>query len=307
MSVNTVTGPVEAEELGWTLPHEHLIVASDGTFLDSTLKFNWPEIEKACIDALVRAKEQGIRTIVDMTTIEMGRDASLLRRVSEASGVNIICCTGVFADEYGIPRHFRELTEEEIAELYVCELTKGIGENDVKAGVIKVATGGTTVTEMEEKFLRAAARAQQETGVPVLTHTGRGAGGERQIELLTAGGVPPHKIVIGHSDVSANIRYHLRLARSGVFVGFDRIGLEAFMPDVVRAGCIATMIRSGYLKQLTMSLDAHIRWCGRVNTLSHDREFTALQDEFFPYLTDAGVSDEQIHTITRDNIVRLFS
>jgi phosphotriesterase-related protein len=307
LPVNTVTGPIEADQLGWTLPHEHIVVAWDGTQLDSTLHFDWAKLEDDAVGALTRARESGIDSFVDMTTIEMGRDPALMKRLSEQSGLQIVCCTGLFAEGYGIPQYFRELTEEEIAEIYVTEITEGIGDTGVQAGVIKVATGGKVVTELEEKIIRAGARAHRATGAPVLTHTGRGAGGERQIELLTTGGVAPEKIVIGHSDVSADTRYHLRLLGTGVFVGFDRIGLKAFMPDDVRAGCIATLIRMGHADQLTMSLDAHVEWCGRPMPLTEEREYTSLRDEFFPRLHRLGVSEDEIRSIMVDNVRTIFS
>jgi phosphotriesterase-related protein len=238
----------------------------------------------------------------------MGRDAEFLKRVSEKSEIQIICTTGLFADAYGIPHYFRDLQPDELTEIYVTEVQKGIGKTGVKAGVIKVSTGDAAFTPLEEKIICAAAKAQVATGVPVITHTGRGAGGERQVELLTSEGVPPERIVIGHCDVSANMRYHARLARAGVFVGFDRIGLPRFMPDEIRAQCIAGMIRLGKIAQITMSLDAHCTWCGRPNELTVEgRSFTSLADDFFPLLRNAGVTDDQLRYIMMDNPRRLFA
>jgi phosphotriesterase-related protein len=307
VDINTVTGPIKPEQLGWTLPHEHIVVAWDGTSLDSTLDLDMRPIEAKAVEELKALKKSGVDSFIDMTTIEMGRDVEMLRRLAEASGVQIIFCTGLFADEYGIPHYFRELSETELTGIYVTEVTKGVGGTGIKAGVIKVATGGRESTELEDRIMRAAAKAHVETGVPVLTHTGRGAAGDRQIEVLTEGGVPAEKIVVGHSDVSANLRYHLKLLKSGARVGFDRIGLPAFMPDEVRAQCIAALVRMGYLDQLTMSLDAHVSWLGRPQPLTVEhRHFTALADEFFPLLRKAGVTDDEIRSIMVDNVRRLF-
>jgi phosphotriesterase-related protein len=307
MSVNTVTGPIEPKDLGWTLPHEHIIVAWDGTFLDSTLRFDWAKIEADAVAVCKRAKESGIKTIVDMTTIEMGRDVNLLRRVSEASGLQIVASTGLFADAYGVPNYFRQLTIEELVDLHVTEIEQGIGDTGIKAGVIKVATGEKQITELEDRLVRAGARAQLKTGVPILTHTGFGSLGDVQADILAEEGVDLTKVVIGHSDVSANLRYHTRIARKGARVGFDRIGLPRFMPDEIRAECIASMVRLGYVDQLTMSLDAHVQWCGRPNPLTvEERDFNSLADNFFPLLRAAGVSDDTIHSIMVDNVRRLF-
>ena len=306
--INTVTGSISPDELGVTMMHEHIIVAWDGTFLDSTLPFDWQAIEDEAVKKLKAVKEHGVRTFVDMTTIEMGRDVEFLRRIAERAEVNLIFATGLFADAYGIPHYFRDLSEDDIAEIYIKEIQDGVGPSKVRAGVIKLATGDKTLTELEVMVTRAVAKAQRATGVPVLTHTGRGGGGGDQIRLLTEGGVPPTKMVIGHSDVSADIRYHVRMLRSGAFVGFDRIGLEAFMPDAIRAQNIAALIRMGFVRQLTMSLDAHVRWCGRPNPLTaEERDFTDLWTKFFPLLREAGVPDEQIEQIMVANPKRVFS
>lgn len=308
MTINTITGTISPDQLGATMMHEHIIVAWDGTFLDSTLPFDWQAIENEAVDKLIAVKEHGVHTFVDMTTIEMGRDVEFLRRIAERAEINLIFATGVFADAYGIPHYFRELSEDDIAEIYVKEIQDGVGPAKVRAGVIKLATGDKTLTDLEVTVTRAVAKAQQATGVPVLTHTGRGGGGVDQITLLKEGGVPPTKMVIGHSDVSADLRYHTRMLRYGAFVGFDRIGLEAFMPDVIRAQSIAALIRMGYVHQLTMSLDAHVRWCGRPNALTvEERDFTDLWTKFFPLLREAGVTDEQVEQIMVANPRRVFS
>lgn len=307
MDVNTVTGPISPNELGWTHPHEHILIGYDGTWLDSTLQFDWEKLQADAIGVCQRAVASGIKTIVEMTTIEMGRDVELYRRISDASGLQIIAASGLFADAYGVPQYFRELTGDQVTEIYVSELTKGVGKSGIKTGVIKVATGEREVTELEDRLIRAGARAHLETGAPILTHTGYGALGDRQVDILVEEGVDPRRVVIGHSDVSANLRYHARIVRKGANVGFDRIGLKRFMPDEIRAQCIASLVRLGYTEQLTMSLDAHCNWCGRhLDVGEGNREFTSLAEEFFPLLREAGVSDDAIHTIMVDNVRRLF-
>jgi phosphotriesterase-related protein len=307
--VNTVTGEIGSADLGWTLPHEHIVVAWDGTFLDSTLDIDWPAIEAKAVRYCRQALDSGVKTIVDMTTIEMGRDANLLRRVSEASGLQIVCATGLFADAWGVPHYFRELAESDLTKIFVAELTSGIGRSGVRAGVIKLATGGRDLTPLEGKLLGAVAVAARETGAPVLTHTGYGALGDLQASRLIDMGVDPRRIVIGHSDVSANLRYHLRILRTGVSVGFDRIGLLRFMPDEIRAQCIASLIRMGHAGRLTMSLDCHVQWCGRglpEGDSEAERDYTYLAESFFPLLRAAGVDDQVVGQIMVDNVRHIF-
>jgi phosphotriesterase-related protein len=305
--VQTVLGDVEPSQLGWTMPHEHIAVCWDGALLDSTLDWDWATVEQNSIARLAHAKLCGIDTVIDMTTIEMGRNPALLRRLAEASEIQIICCTGLFADAYGVPHYFRNLSEDELYGIFEREVSLGIGKTGVRAGVIKVATGGREVTPLEERITRAAGRAAAAADVPVLTHTGHGAAGDRQIEILQGVGVSASRIVIGHSDVSANLKYHIKLLKAGVYVGFDRIGLTAFMPDEIRAQCISALVRMGYANQLLMSLDTALEWCGRDNDLGTPRELTYLKDRFLPMLGEAGVSWSDISTMMVTNPQRLFS
>jgi|ERR1700682_416242 len=306
--VNTVRGAIAAEALGWTLPHEHIVVGLPGATWDPMVTFDREATAAKAIGLLSAARERGLRSLVDMTTIEMGRDPELLLLIAEAADVNVICATGFFTEELGIPAHFRQLSAEDLAAIFISEVESGIGRSGIKAGVIKASTGSRQVTQLEEKLLRAAGLAQLATGVPLLTHTGRGGGGERQAELLLELGVSPTKIVIGHSDVSADSKYHVRLLKTGVFVGFDRVGQEAFVPDAMRAGCAATLIHMGYTSQLTMSLDAHVTWLGRPHELvMTERSFTHLHDDFFPRLTKLGVAESDLLQIMTTNVARLFA
>jgi phosphotriesterase-related protein len=290
------------------LPHEHVISFWDGSLLDSTLHPDWGRVEELAVRKLTAAKQMGINSIVDMSTFEMGRDVELLKRVSERSEVHIVCCTGLFAEEYGVPYYFRQMPPQQLTRLYVTEIEKGIGFSGARAGVIKIATGGREVTELEERIIGAAALAQRETGVPILTHTGRGGGGVRQIELLLQAGVPPEKVVIGHSDVSADLKYHLKLLKYGVYVGFDRIGLLAFISDEIRAHCIKALVDLGHAARLTMSLDAYATWIGHeAPPLAElERDYTYFMTSFVPLLRRVGVGDDTVREIMVENPRRLF-
>ena len=181
-TVNTVLGPIQKSELGATLSHEHVLVASAGIqqlypeFIDRS-----ETIERA-VAQLSEAYDEGLRTIVDVTTIDLGRDIKLLEEVSQRTKVNIIPCTGTWLD---IPRVFWSATPDMIADLYVREIELGIENTSIKAGVIKVATDLEGVTPQGEIILRAAARASIKTGVRISTHTNSiERMGEKQIAIF---------------------------------------------------------------------------------------------------------------------------
>ena len=167
-NIESVLGPMETSDLGFTLSHEHIVVSSAG------IPQIYPEFIQRedsiteAIKVLSEAKDEGLDSIIDVTTLDLGRDIHMLAKVSKESGVNIICATGTWRD---IPRVFWNASIDSVATLYKREITTGIEDTNIKAGIIKVANDVGGVTREGEVILRAAARAQRETGVPISTHT----------------------------------------------------------------------------------------------------------------------------------------
>ncbi|MCL0043466.1 phosphotriesterase-related protein [Dehalococcoidia bacterium] len=255
-TVNTVLGPIQKSELGAALSHEHVLVASAGIqqlypeFIDRT-----DTIERA-VAQLSEAYNEGLRTIVEVTTIDLGRDIKLLEEVSRRTKVNIIACTGTWLD---IPRVFWSATPDMIADLYVREIEDGIESTSIKAGVIKVATDIDGVTPQGEIILRAAARASIKTGVRISTHTNSiERMGEKQIAIFEEEGVSPSHICIGHSNDTTDKNYLIGMAEKGYYIGLDHY------PGGRVAGSIDWQERTRILKDL---IDAGI---GDKLMLSHD-------------------------------------
>ena len=194
------------------------------------------------------------------------------------------------------------------------EITEGIETTGIKAGVIKVATGYGCISTYEEGALRAAARASKETGVPIITHTEGGTMGPEQADLLISEGADPKRIVIGHACGSADLNYHAVILKKGVYLGFDRLGIElppVSMPDCIKKACILGLIGLGYANRIVLSHDFPIWVLGRpveefkaqVLPNWHPRHvFT----RFIPALKEAGQTDTQLNAIMIENPKRLF-
>ena len=159
--IETALGPIDSSVLGRTLSHEHVIVTSAGIGQVYPEFIDRDATVEAGVAQLTEAHSEGIRTIVDVTTIDLGRDIGVLEEVSKRSGVHIVCATGSWLD---IPRAFLTATPDALAELYVREIREGIEGTGIKAGIIKVANDVEGVTEGGELVLRAAARTHQATG-----------------------------------------------------------------------------------------------------------------------------------------------
>lgn len=322
MMVQTVTGPIPVERLGRTLIHEHLFIAFPGAWFDPLAKFDRAELIEEAVRRLVQLRtEHGVFTFVDPCPIELGRDVTMMKEVSEKSGMHIVCTTGFYSEERGLPVYWRARTVDEIAELYVREITYGIRDTGVKAGAIKVSTGAPVVTAHEKKFLAAACIAQKVTGVPIITHTEDGYAGPEQQQLFAAGGVAAHRCLIGHSCCNLDPAYHRRIIDAGSYIGFDQIGMF-HRPDNVRADNLAKLVRDGFRAQVMMSMD---RLCGRLGKFSYQltadeiaeierlksqglyEVHTYMFTDFIPMLHARGVSQADIVSILEDNPRRFFA
>jgi phosphotriesterase-related protein len=324
MQVQTVTGPIPLAALGRTLMHEHLFIAFPGAEFDPSATYNRAGFVAEAVKRLRQLRqEHGVRSFVDPCPIELGRDAALMREIAEKSEMNVICTTGFYFEAMGLPVYWRARTTAEIAELYVREITHGIGTTGVRAGVIKVATGAPVITPLEMKFLEAACIAQKATGVPIITHTQDGCAGPDQQAAFAKGGVPAHQCLIGHCCGNADPAYHKRVVDGGSYIGFDRIGLLRYQPDTVRADNLVKLVRAGHRAQIMMSQDRHCGWLGKLarqvspaeqaridalNEAGHwPPPYTYLFTDFVPMLRAGGLSDREVFSILDDNPRRFFA
>jgi phosphotriesterase-related protein len=322
--VNTVTGPIPVSALGRTLMHEHLYIAFAGAEYDPTALFDRPAFIAEAVRRLKELREvHGVRSFVDPCPIELGRDVTMMKEIAEKSGMHIICTTGFYFEALGLPPYWRARTADEIAELYIREITHGIGETGIKAGAIKVATGAPEITELEKKFLAAACIAQKATGVPIITHTQDGWGGPEQQRLFADGGVEARSCLIGHCCGNADPVYHRRVVEGGSYIGFDRIGILRLQPDEVRADNLAKLVKDGFAAQIMMSQDRHCGWRGRLQrqlTPAEQAGMDALKaqgkwpppysymfTDFISMLHARGVNQADIAAMLDDNPRRFFA
>lgn len=322
-TINTVTGTCEPEDLGRTLVHEHILVGYPGWQMDALAKgYRKNEAKARAVEMLQGLHKYGVKTFLDPCPMDLGRDVELLAECAQASDIRIICTTGAYFEAEGITFTFSNLPVDDIAAIYEKEITEGIGETGIRAGLIKIATGQDRVSDYERKLLTAAARAAKRCDVPLISHTQGGTCGPEQIEIITSEGVPPHRLLVGHSDGSADPAYHRRIVGGGAYIGFDRLGIEMLQPDDVRIEHIASLCADGHARHVCLSHDSVCNWLGRpilgpgvviddiesvLAQAAPDWNPTHLFERVIPKLRDAGVSDEAITTMTDENPARWFA
>jgi phosphotriesterase-related protein len=320
--INSVLGPISPDDLGITLAHEHIIAGYAGWECDALSRpYNREKIVNICLKALMPVKEFGVRSIVDATPNDLGRDVEVMKEVSEKLQVNIICATGMYTEEQGKWAYLKQRSRARIGDMatelydtYLHELTKGIGGSGVKAGVIKVATGLNKIGECEMASLRAAARAQKETGVPIITHTEGGTMGPEQVDVLLTEGADPDKIQCGHMCGNPSLEYQLSVLKKGVNIAFDRFGIEYFLPDSVRTANLISLLQQGYANRILLSQDFISCGFGRGGSIPAEDvklfvnwSFTNIFRNIIPALKKEGITEQQIHIMIVDNPRRLFS
>ena len=318
--IDTVTGRARPDELGKTLVHEHLLLGYPGWYMDALApKFRREEALARGVDRLQELRGFGVSTFVDPCPMDLGRDVEFMAEVAQRSGMRIVCTTGAYKENEGLTYTFGALPVEEITDIYVKELTEGIGDTGIRAGLVKVATGHP-MTEYEKKLVIAGGRAAARVGCPVLTHTDEASHGLDQIALLTAEGVPSHRILVGHSDGRRDPAYHRSLADRGSYVGFDRFGIESFISDDDRIESTLEMVKAGYTRSLCLSHDAVCAsWLGRpvfggrlvlrpeqIAAALPSWKSTHLFENILPKLMARGVTEADVHTMLVENPKRYF-
>jgi phosphotriesterase-related protein len=307
-TVETALGPVATAGLGPTLMHEHIVTRSPG------VQENWPHLfDRPAILAMAERKmadlyDRGIRTIVDLTTVDLGRDIDLVLDVARRSRVQVIVATGVW---WMPQRYFGAHGIDEVAELFVRDITKGIGTSGVKAAIIKCATDTAGVTPVIDNVLRACARAQKATGVPISTHTwAAGRSGEAQQAIFAQEGVDLRRVVIGHSGDSEDLGYLRGLMERGSTIGMDRFGLEQFLPTEKRVEVLARLCAEGHAGKMVLSHDANC-WTDMLSEDDKRRtrprwKYTHISDDILPALRKAGVTEDQIEQMLVRNPRAIF-
>jgi len=317
-TIQTTTGTATPEQLGRTLIHEHVLVGFPGWDLDAKAPpFVRDEAMARGVDQMQELADLGVGTFVDPCPMDLGRDVEFLAELSQKSGMRIICTTGAYFEAEGITYTFRHLSPEQIAEIYIEEIERGVGDTGIKAGAVKIATGSRIVSDYEKKLVTAAARAARETGVPIISHTQDASCGHDQIDLVTGEGVPADRLVVGHSDGTEDHWYQRSLAERGAFVGFDRFGISLFISDEVRIQNVLRLAEAGHTNRILLSHDSIVCWLGRPVPYgqSHEEVLAILPDwrpsyvfrKVIPQLLERGMSKDDIETILVDNPRRLFA
>ncbi len=316
--VPTLTGEIAPGKLGTTLMHEHVLWFGGPRLEDAGYTPIPDDLLTETVDFAVAllndAARAGIDTVVDLTPF---RPLQLYKRIAEKTTVRIVPSTG-FYRLAKIPKWMADIEDEkQMEELMLKELTEGIGDSKIKAGIIKVAGEGFSLSDWEKKVFRAAARVQKATGCPIATHTG---GAMEQFNLLVKTGAQPNRIFLSHVDVGRKGKPGdlLTIAKEGGYLEVDTFGQEFYTPWSDLGSFLRAFCDAGFGNKMFISIDSNWHWengkkifegAGPPNfdPNAERRTFAYMMTDAVPLLLKSGFSKAEIHTFLVDNPRNYFS
>jgi phosphotriesterase-related protein len=340
--VQTVLGPVGAEALGITLPHEHLLIDFSVMFAEpaaapdrararepvSLANLGWVrrhfnanldnlrlEDEAVARDEILLFKDAGGGAVVDPTPRTLARDPAALARLARATGLHVVMGAGYYVAA-SHPADMDRRTEDALAREMIADVTAGVGDSGVRAGLIGEIGTTHPLAANEEKVLRAAVTAQRETGAPLMIHPGRHAAMPMALaELVRKAGGDLRRTIMCHlCRTIADVRAVIDLARTGLWLEYDLFGTEqAYYPynpsfdmpnDGGRMAHVLALIEAGHGDQLLLSHDIAYK-TSLVKYGGHG--YHHLLVNVVPRLRGKGVDDAGLRRLLVENPARAFA
>jgi phosphotriesterase-related protein len=332
--VQTVLGLIDPNELGHTQPHEHLLVnlippdqrdaGGEPISMENLgwLRRNWTSnTENLCltseadvIEEMKQYKDSGGGAIVDMTCIGIARDPQKLARISGETGVHLVMGTGYYTSLYH-PPEVERLSENQLAEHMVREITEGVDNTGIKAGIIGEIGLDWPVHENEAKALRAAAKAQQKIGAALNVHPGRNEEAPIDaIRIVEQAGGDLKRTIVSHIDRTLfSFDAMVDLLETGCYIEWDLFGHESsFYPlapidmpnDATRIDYLLKLIKAGYRDRLLVSQDI----CTKTRLKKYGGEgYNHILENVLPMMERKGISGQDINALMVHNPARILT
>lgn len=266
---------------GSILVHEHILVDFIGAEKASRSRYSLAEVVRVARPKLEALKPFGCQRLLEATPNFLGRDPRLLRRLEDATGIELWTNTGIYgaANRGGVPAFARKESALELAKRWIAEWKNGVEGR--KPRFIKTAVNGFPLDPLDRKLVEASAIASLETGLPIASHTnGGGPAAEAQIEILQRMKCRLDKFVWVHAQGEKDHAFHERAARAGVWVELD--GIRENSADWHR-DCVLFMRKQGLLRRTLISQDSGWYRVGEPGG-GHYRGYTFLYTNFLPML-----------------------
>jgi len=306
MKLHTTQGPMDRSDLGLMLPHEHVFVDLGPMEAAHWREADPDDVVDVMAPEIERAREAGVTALVEATPEGVGRRVDVDLAVSEATDFPIVVPTGIY-QEPSIPQWARDATEDELTDWLIADLTDGVDDTGVNAAWIKVSTDDDDPTGLsadEERILRAAARAGEQTGSVIGSHTLHGEVVHEQLDVVEDAGYTADRFIWIHAQADDE-RYHREIAERGAYVEYDWIGGDD-QDDDDYLDRIEMMTEAGFTDQILLSQDRG--WYDPSEPGGGDQKpYTYLTETFLPKLREAGFDEATLRQITHENPFDAYS
>jgi predicted metal-dependent phosphotriesterase family hydrolase len=303
--IMTVTGEKPASEMGVTLAHEHILVDFIGADSITTGRYNPDTVFRRVLPYLLELSPLGIQTFFEFTPNYLGRDVQLLKRLAEASGLNIVTNTGYYGavGEKYLPEHVYTETAEQLAQRWIDEFTNGIDGTGIRPGFMKLSADQGPLTEAQRKIMQAGAIAHLQTGLTIAVHSGDGAAAKEELSIFMENGVAPDAFIWVHAQNEKNFEVFKEMASQGVWVEFDYVHPETIEQYV---SFVKYMKENNLLHRTLLSHDAGWYDVENPDAVAF-RGYTALHTLLIPRLREEGFTEEELNQLIRKNPAEAFS
>ncbi|MBT3274762.1 MAG: phosphotriesterase [Spirochaetales bacterium] len=294
--IMTVKGYINSQDLGLTLPHEHIMVDFIGADKISPDRYNRQEVAGVMLPFLEEARSHGVASFVECTPMYLARDPEVLLQLSQETGINILTNTGQYKEPF-LPRDTFNIEPEELAEQWIKEARIGIDGAGIRPGFIKTAVGGSPLEPVQRKIIRAAAICCRETGLTIATHTGIASAASEVIDIIESEGVNPAKWIFVHAQNEDDMKSLIDIAARGSWISLD--GLCEASADR-HLNSLLCLLERNYQNQILLSHDAGWYHVGE-DMGGTVVPFTFLFTDFIGLAMDSGIRLETIDQITSEN------
>lgn len=303
--VMTIKGPIHPRDMQFTLTHEHVLADFIGAEKYSRDRYNVDEVFNTALPFLVDVKKKGCTTFVDCSPAYLGRDVPLLKRLAEATGLNIITNTGYYGavGEKFLPKHAYTETAPQLAARWIGEWRNGIEGTGIKPGFLKTSVDKAPLSPTQRKIIEAAALTHLATGLTMAIHTEDGKAAIEELSILKTQGVSPSARIWTHAQKETDTAYHVEAARNNSWVSFDGVSLETIETNI---GFLQNMKASNLLDHVLVSQDSGWYHVGEPKGGNY-KNYNCIFEQFIPALKQNGFTQQEINTLFVTNPVKAFT
>jgi len=303
--IMTVNGPLEAEKLGFTLTHEHIMADFIGAAKYSRSRYDADEVFEVALPFVKEAKAKGADAFIDCTPAFLGRDVKILKQLADATGIHMITTTGYYGavNEKFVPSYAYNESTQQLANRWIEEWKIGIEGTGIKPGLIKTSTDKGPLTPMQRKLIQAAGITHLATGLTIAVHSGDGNAAFEQLDILKEQSVSPEARIWVHAQNEPNKEMHIKAGKLKTWVSFDGVNPGTLQ---MHLDFVKTMKENNLLNRVLVSQDSG--WYNVGDPKGGDfKPYTCIATQFIPVLQQNGFTQDDIDLIFKTNPGKAFT